>query len=299
MTTSLPPPDAFHIDPRTGRPRFHFDGGADGAAAAAAAAAQKPWHDGVEPEVLGHWDNKGWDKSDPKAIALAATKQAREAERHFGVPIDRLLKLPDAAAKPEEWAAVYQRLGAPKEAKEYDFAGIKFAGEDLDPGFADAMRASLAAAFVPKDKATAIVQGVVKYLESAEASEATVTAGKIAEEKASLAKNWGPKFDFNHLQAMEGAKRAGVSPEAVKALEGQVGYANVMELFRRIGASGAESVFVEGGGGDGAASTRNGALARLAELEGDKAWGKRFKAGDAAAKAEWNGLMAQINDEAA
>ena len=39
--------------------------------------------------------------------------------------------------------------------------------------------------------------------------------------------------------------------------------------------------------------------ARLAELEQDKAWGKRFKAGDVAAKAEWAGLMAQINDEAA
>jgi hypothetical protein len=57
-----------------------------------------------------------------------------------------------ADAKPEDIAAMWQRLGAPKEAKDYDFSGIKFAGADLEPAFADAMRAGLAAAFVPKQQ---------------------------------------------------------------------------------------------------------------------------------------------------
>src|SRR5205809_740355 len=129
------------------------------AAAAASAAAAKPWYDGVDAETIGHWDNKGWKKDDAKEIALAATKQAREA---------------------------------------------------------------LAQSCVPKDRATGIVAAVAKHLEGKAAADSAVNVAKLAEEKAALAKNWGTKFDFNHLQAMEGAKRLGITPEAVKALEGQI-----------------------------------------------------------------------------
>jgi hypothetical protein len=308
MTTELPlQTDHLHFfNHHTGRPRFHFDEVGDAAAAAAAsaaaaaAAAAKPWHEtaGADAEILGHWQNKGLDITDPAKVAIEMTKQHRQAEKHFGVPVDRLLKLPDATAKPEEWAPVYQRLGAPKEAKEYDFAGIKFAGADLEAEFAEAMRNGLFAAGTPKDKAKGIVESVVKYLETADTAEATITAGKVATEKADLAKNWGAKFDLNMMQAKEGAKRAGMTEEAVAALEGQVGYAKVMELFRRIGASSAESVFHEGSS-DASINTRTGAIAKLAELEADKGWGKKFKAGDATAKAEWSSLMAIINGEAA
>jgi hypothetical protein len=298
MTTKSPPTDHLHyFNYHTGRPRFHFDEAADAAAAAAAAAAaQKPWHDGVEPEILGHWQNKGWKVDDPKEIALAATRQAREAERHFGVPVDRLLKLPAADGKPEEWAPIYQRLGAPKDAKEYDFAGIKFAGADLEADFADAMRTGLAAAFVPKDRAKAIVESVVKYLESADSAEATINAGKIAAEKAGLAKNWGgsedsARYKMNMMQAMQGAERSGISPEGIKAMEGQVGYAAVMEHFRKIGANTTEATFHENDAGGKGVATLEGAQARLAELEKDKAWAAKLKAKDAAAVAEWTTLM--------
>src|SRR5438552_2036438 len=83
------------------------------------------WHAGIEPEILGHWQNKGWKIDDPKEIALAATKQAREAEKHFGVPADQLLKMPKPNAPPEDIKAFWGRLGAPAEAKDYDFAAIK------------------------------------------------------------------------------------------------------------------------------------------------------------------------------
>lgn len=273
-------------------------GGAAGAAAAASGAA-KPWHEGVEAEILGHWQNKGWKIDDPKEIALAATKQAREAERHFGVPTDRLLKLPATDARPEDVAAFWQRLGAPKEATEYDFAGVKHAnGNEVDTGFVDKMRGALLGARVPKDQAASIVKAVIDHMDGADAAATTIATAKIAEEKAALAKNWGPKFDHNYLQAREGAKRAGVSEDAVKALEGQVGYASVMELFRRIGASSAESVFHEGSG-DSTVNTRSGAIARLAELENDKAFGKRLTSGDAAAAAEWRSLTALATGEAA
>lgn len=264
------------------------------AAAATPAANATPWHTGVEAEMLGHWQNKGWKTDDPKEVAVAATKQARELERHFGVPADQLLKLPKADAKPDELAAFYQRLGAPKEPKEYDFSDIKFAGNDLEQSFADAMRASLAAAFVPKDRAGEIVKGVVKYLESADAAESAVTKAKIDAERADLKKNWGPNYDYNHLKAMEGARKLGITPEAVQALENQIGYAAVMDAMRKIGAGTSEDAFHEGGGGGGNPTTLAGAQALLNERLADKAWGKRLIDGDAATKAEWLALTTQI-----
>jgi len=64
----------------------------------------------------------------------------------------------------------------------------------FEPAFADAMRQGLHAASVPKDKASAIVASVVKYLESADTTETTVNAQKLADEKTKLAKNWPAKI---------------------------------------------------------------------------------------------------------
>jgi hypothetical protein len=298
------------VNQHTGRPRFHFDATSDAAAAAsaaaasaAAAAAAKPWHDGVDAEVLGHWQNKGWKVDDPKEIALAATKQAREAERHFGVPVDRLLKLPAADAKPEEWAALHQRLGAPAKPEEYDFSTVKnVAGEAISQPLADVLRATAHANGLTKDAAAAVAQSVVKHQDEARAAEKLVTDGKIAESRLALEKNWGGKdsatYQLNHLKAIEGARKLGITPEGVKALEGQIGYDNVMETMRKIGAGSSEATFHEGSSGTGP-TTREGAASRLAELEGDKAWGKRLAAGDAVATAEWRQLTALATGEAA
>ena len=256
----------------------------------------QPWHTGIEAETLGFWQNKGLAVDDPKALAASLTKSYRELERHMGVPPDQLIKLPKAGAPPEEWKAVYQRLGAPADAKEYDFNGVKFAGNDLDPAFADAMRAGLAAAFVPKDKAAAIVKSVVDYLEGAEKAETAVTTAKIAEEKATLQKNWGTNFDFNHLKAIEGARRLGISREGVEAMEKQIGYASTMEALRKIGAGTTEDMFVDSvRGSAGNPVTREGAIDRKATLEKDPLWVKRYLSGDAEAGREMRALIEQID----
>lgn len=275
----------------TGRPRFHFDENPPPPAPPPAPPPPaKPWHDGVDAEILGHWQNKGWKVDDPKEIALAATKQAREAERHFGVPVDRLLKLPAADARPEEITAFRQRLGAPKEASEYDLSAIK------EASIADALRATAHAVGIPKDAAAEMAKTVAKALESKATADTTVNAAKVAEEKTKLESLWPKdKYNFNLLQANEGAARSGITPEAIKAMENQVGYAAVMEHFRRIGANTSEATFVEGGPA-GHVATREGAMARKAELMADPAWSKRWTAGDVEASREYNRLMALIGE---
>jgi hypothetical protein len=133
---------------------------------------QAPWYEGkADAETIGHWDNKGWKKDDPAAIAIEATKAARELQKHFGVPADQLLKLPKDSADDAGWKAVYSRLGVPSEPKEYDFSGVKFKdGTELEAAFSDTMRAALHSARVPKDKASTVVKAVVDYLDGADAA---------------------------------------------------------------------------------------------------------------------------------
>src|SRR5580693_1633942 len=108
---------------------------AAGTAAPAGGAAAAPWYQGAgaDAETVGFWDNKGWSKDAPDKIAIEATKRARQLESHYGVPAEQLLKLPRADAGPEAWRSIHERLGAPKESKDYDFGD---AGKDLGDALA-------------------------------------------------------------------------------------------------------------------------------------------------------------------
>jgi len=260
------------------------------------APAPTPWHTGVDAEILGHWQNKGYSLDDPKNVAIEVTKQARELQKHFGVPADRIIKLPEKPDDEAGWSTVWQRLGAPKDAKEYDFANIKFTdGTELESSFTDTMRATFAKAHVPKETAAEVTKAVIKYLESADTEEAAAKGAALATEKAALAKNWGNKFEFNKLTAQQGAQRLGVTEEEIGKLESVVGYAKVMEMFRRIGAATSEDTFVEGRGSpSNNVATVEGAKARLAELMADQDWGSRLLKNDAAAVREWTNLTQLI-----
>jgi hypothetical protein len=262
------------------------------AATTTAATTTPPWHNALAPEYIGHWQNKGWKIDDPVEIAINATKQARELEKHFGVPPEQLLKMPKADAKPDEIKAFRMRLGMPAEAKDYDFSTVK----DLPQPIADTLRTSAHAQGLSKEAAVAIAADMKKALDAAQATEATVTAAKIAEEQTKLKTDWGPNYEFNKLKAMEGARRLGIAPEAVAALEKQIGYAAVMDAMRKIGVGTSEDNFIERGtGSNGSPTTREGATARKAELMADTAWRDRYLKGDLQAKQEMTALNTMID----
>src|SRR5258708_6406048 len=99
-------------------------------------ASDKPWHDGLAAEDVGYFQNRGWDKVDAKTAAINAAKAHREAEKLIGAPADKIIRLPNDPNDAEAWRQVRLRLGAPKDAKEYDFSTVKFAdGTDLDEPF--------------------------------------------------------------------------------------------------------------------------------------------------------------------
>lgn len=273
------------------------------ATTAAATTTSKPWYEGkVDDQLLGHMQTLGWHTKSPEDAAIEAAKAHREARSYIGMPETRLLKLPaDPVKDSDGMRAVFQRLGAPKEAKEYDFANVKFAdGAALDDVFSTTMRNALYNANVPKDAATGIVQSVVKFMEDAEKADHAEASAKITEARANLAKNWGSKFEANKFIAGQAAQKLGITPEAIQAMENAVGYDKVMDAFLQIGLKTGEARYIAGENpADGGIMSRQQAQARLAEMESDKEFGKRITAGETAAVREWKAVLTMLYGEAA
>jgi hypothetical protein len=244
--------------------------------------------------MLGHWQNAGWSTKSAAEVAREATKSWKAAEKFVGMPPEQLIRVPKDVKDEVGWKAVWERLGKPKDAKEYDFSALKFSdGAALDEGFVNLMRDASYRFNLPKDTASAITAEFVKYLDGAETGEKAEREAKLIEQKAALKKNWGPNEAANLFVAQRTAAALGIAPETVAALEGVIGYDRIMEMFRTIGTKIGEDKFVQGTHQSqqaGGVMTAESAKARKADLMGDKVWVKSFLEGDPAKAREMTAL---------
>lgn len=261
-----------------------------------------PWYTGVEgvdQEMVGHWQNKGWDTTNPANLAVAASKSQREAERLIGARVDHdLVAVPKDPTK-GDWNGVWAKLGKPATAAEYDFAGVtKKDGTALDEAFVTTVREAAFKANLPKGAVPDFAKAVVAHYDAIDARVEAETSAKVTEERAALAKNWGTTPELlkqsPHMTAAQAAVRAlGVDPETINALEKGIGYGKVMEMFRNIASKIGEDKFITGNGngqGNGGVLTVDQAVSRKAELMRDPVWGSKFLNNDQEAKREMNAL---------
>lgn len=254
------------------------DGGAsDGGAGA-------PWYQGmvgVDDAVIGSITAKGWDKLPVNQAAVQAIAAWRSAETLVGTPAENLLKLPKDPAAPE-WSSVWSRLGRPDAADKYDVSAIKRAsGAELDPSFVSQMQNLAHKLNLPADRATDLVTEVVKLQDTVTSTAEAERSAKLIEERAALTQNWGANMEANKIVAQNAARALGVEPEQIAALEGVIGYAKVMEMFRNIGTKIGEDRYINSGaqGGNGGVMSRDQASSRRAELMKDSGWTSRYLAG--------------------
>lgn len=253
------------------------------------------WTSALEPELLGHIQNKGWDKLDMASAAVEAAKAHREAQKYLGVPAEQLLRIPRHDDL-EGQKALWQRLGAPADASGYDLSLVKFAdGSELSDEFASTLKTAAAELNLPAGVLPTLASKLAAYFDAEEANSTAEAASKLAAEKDTLSRNWGANYEGNVQIARKGAEAVGLGADFLNAIEQSAGYAAVMEGLRKIGvASGAANHLTATLGGDGtsnpALASREQALARIDELKADKAWGAKWVRGDAAAVRELEDL---------
>lgn len=268
-----------------------IDEGTGSGAAPLAPAAVKPWYEGADAETLGYLQTRGLDGKTAAEAAMAAIQSHREAEKFLGVPPAQLLRVPD----PKDEAATLafrQRLGYPGSADKYDFSGIKNPdGTELDAGFVARARAQADSLRLSQEDAARFISAEVKERVDSQAAQLADRTAALDGEKAALKKNWGVNHDAMMLVAKNTALKLGATPEAVAALESQVGYAKVMELFANIGTKIGEDHFVTNlNPAVPGVMTREMAVARKGELMRDGAWTKRYMDGGTAEVREMTAL---------
>ena len=247
-------------------------------------------------ETVGHWQNRNFDITDPAKVAIAATKAWRDSEAAaqalHGVPAERLLKLPqpgdEAGTK-----AFHQKLGAPVDVAGYDFSGVKLPDNSaVDAAVTGPLAATFHKLGISKDAASEIVRtvvGVAAGLDAADAAELTA-AGQAEAQK--LQANWGQNYATNRVVAQQAAAKLGITEAELNLMDGQLGHARVMEMFRQIGAQMGEATFQSGGaGGTPGVMTQEQAVARIADLKKDTDWVKKYMTGDTAAQREMANLQ--------
>src|ERR1700722_3998131 len=202
------------------------------------------WHKSAAPELVGFWQNKGLDLSDPVKFPTEFTDQYRQREPLRGGPADQILRMPKPDSPEADVKAFWNKLGAPADPKEYDFSAIKnVKGETIKPELADVLRASFSRRFVPKETALEIAKDLAKFNEGDEQQQLASRTVRLEQERADLAKSWGPNDKTNKFvaeQARSTLQKALNIPddkmaEAINAMENAYGYANVMKLFHLVG----------------------------------------------------------------
>ncbi len=252
------------------------------------------WHSDVPADIVSKWQTKGYDLSDPKKVAVEATKAYVSAESLVGLPTEQLLRLPKTPAD-QGWDKVWQRLGAPDKPEGYDFSGIKFKdGTDLDAAFTDMVRAAASTLHLPKDAAAGLTKAFVDFMDKQEASDAADMQGKLTEQQTALKNNWGKNYDAMLFKAKTAASALGATKEQIDALQGVLGYDKVMDMFAQIATKIGEDKFIDGGGPRGEVLTKTQAKEKLDELKRDKAWAARYLSGDRDAVREHKALATII-----
>jgi hypothetical protein len=263
-------------------------------AVAAPAAAAAPvtteavnpgsWTAGLNDDLKGYVGTKGF--KDTAALA----DSYRNLEKLMGAPKDRLLTIPekfydDKGGLTPEAKAVYERLGAPKEVKDYDFK----TAQGADQKTIDTLKSSFFENGVPKAAAEKIMANMNAFGEAQVAAAKETAALQHRQQETALKTEWGAAFEKNQLIAQSGVRVLGLKAEQIDAISSQLGHSATMKLMHQLGKSVGESEFING---RGATDVHEPAVAqaKMRELMSDKNFGQKLMQGDTMAKQQWENL---------
>lgn len=235
------------------------------------------WTATLDADALGYVQSKGF-----KGPGDVLTSY-RNLERVVGAPPESIIKLPKDDS-PEAWSQVYDRLGRPKEAKDYSVT----VPEGQDPKFADTAKGWFHEAGLSAKQASAIVEKWNAHAAELQKANQTAYEASVVEDTNKLKLEWGGKYDENVALAKKAANAFGLDAPTIDRIETALGHAGLVKLFHNIGSKmGVEDQHLLGNGKPGfAGMTVEQARARRNELMTDKAFGARYKQGDADARRE-------------
>lgn len=260
------------------------------AAAAATGTTPPPaanWFDGAQGEDLSWVQNKGF-KSHVDLIS-----SSRNLEKMVGVPQDRLLKLAekmrdDKGSLTPEARQIYERLGAPKDPKEYEFE------QGWEPEFQDLMRTKMFEKGISKQDAKELSKASIEYQKAFIEKQKAAMSNKVMDDDQALKRDWGSAYDQNINIAKQAAKAQGWDDAKINAVGAALGHSNMVKMLHQLGLSQTEGRFVSGTQNSAPrVLTPDEADTEMRGLMNDKEFVKSLSNGDKDALDRWTKLNQQ------
>jgi hypothetical protein len=261
-------------------------GGAGAGTAGGAAGAAPPdpnaWMGGFSDDQKAFVTTKGY--KGPVDIL----ESYRNLEKLHGVSQDRIIKLPEKMDSPE-MRAVWEKLGAPKDAAGYEIATPKGGDEAASKAVAEA----LFKAGVPKSQAKQFIADMEAFGASRNTAAQETAKAKFDASELTLKKDWGAAYDQNVNLAKEAARITGFTGPEIDALAQAKGHDFVMKAFHKMSKGVTEADFVGGKPPPNGILTPDLAKGEIKNLMRDKGFQEKILTGDREATAKWQMLHEQ------
>lgn len=227
------------------------------------------WTGTLAPELKALAAHKGWRGPED------ALRSYAHLERAFGA--DKVA-LPGKDAKPEDWDALYTRLGRPPEPEQYDMADV--ARPEGMPWNAEGERAMLRemhTAGLSNRQARHLLSKYAEMQGGAWSAAASQGAHWVEEARAALRRDWGAAYDAKSDLANRAFRLAfGDGLDEARQLRLADGsflgdHPSLVRAFARLGESLAEHSMAGAKGGAHPGATPEEARAEIARMHGEPA----------------------------
>lgn len=259
-----------------------------GAALAQDAAAPAPAADGFNFVTELDGDTKGFIQGKGFKSLGDMAKSYGELEKLIGQR-DSIVQLPKSD-KPEDWEPLYDRLGRPKSANDYKVE----LRDGVDPKFGEKAKEWFHKAGLSQRQAEPLNKAFNEYLGEMKAAHDSEVEAKLIAEGTALRDEWGQNYKSYEQAARTAAVALGISAESLDTLDKQIGFAQTMNLFRKLhedyGIGKEDSILGGKTKNVGAAGTAEQARQDIERKKQDTDFMERWKSGDKTSVQIWEDL---------
>lgn len=247
------------------------------------------WKGELGQEFRGLAEAKKWNSTDQLARGY------QELEKFHGVPPERLVKLPGSDAKPEDWEAVYSRMGRPEKPEGYTIRGVEGLEQlDLESPTTQWYLKTAHQIGMSDRQVQNLMRGYLGEIERLHADDESAFMAKKTAEYGALKSKWGEAYDQNLGAARRASQEYGITPDDLEVLYRAKGFAWVAERLAKMGAPLAEHGGEHRAGGGRLATghlmTPAAAEHEISQLMADSAFMARVERKDVEAVKRWDDL---------
>lgn len=278
--TAVAPPAAAPTAPNAGAP----PPAATTSATLTSVPAGADWANSFKSEeVKSYITQKGFKTPE----SLAESYKNLEAKLSTKIPEDKMIVLPEKM-EGDSARAVFERLGAPKEAKGYEIPR----DEKTDVKFVETVEGIFHKNNLTKSQALGVVAEWNTLIQNQNQAKMEAEKNALTQATVALQAEWGGQYEANMNIARQGAKILGLNVEDVNLIASVKGPEHVFRTFQKLGAAVGESQFVDGQSGATGTTqmTPEQAQAEIKQLINDRKFAKQLSKGDVEANARWTKL---------